>query len=389
MNNKEKTITYFCFYPNGNPNCDEPDNSLPLIFIEYDEDQGEVSSYEDPDEQTIKNILLSNVDEELEGWCHVELDSFKEWVVENRSEVLDEMNKEDEITEEDVSPVALEYVKEMKKNGTWNPEKEKSILKWGAAIKKSTDETLKMQRDLLKKELKDAGDAPPENDNKSYHCGVSISSIPISTSKIEPMQLFGGDDFPIIKDDVNHPTHYKNHPSGVECIDITEHMSFCLGNAVKYIWRCEEKHNDGGEKDLKKAIWYLNRELKRRFNKTEEEKPTELFPEKKHIDDVTVMDAGKVNYVGTEGNEIIFDYEGEVYHVDVSILSSSFQSLSWCCDVMDVWKKKIDPKHEPLGMVDLENQQLVKWAWEERQKKFERERHIDNALKPRDKKGNK
>ena len=64
----------------------------------------------------------------------------------------------------------------------------------------------------------------------------------------------------IIYDNVNHPKHYNNHPSGIECIQITEHMSFCLGNAIKYIWRADLK-NDKIE-DLKKAIWYINREIK-------------------------------------------------------------------------------------------------------------------------------
>jgi hypothetical protein len=66
----------------------------------------------------------------------------------------------------------------------------------------------------------------------------------------------------IIKDVVNHPPHYTAHPSGVECIQITEHMNFCLGNAVKYIWRADLK-NDAIE-DLKKAVWYVNREIERR-----------------------------------------------------------------------------------------------------------------------------
>jgi hypothetical protein len=38
-------------------------------------------------------------------------------------------------------------------------------------------------------------------------------------------------------DDVNKPRHYCGHPSGVECIEVVEHMNFCLGNAMKYIWR--------------------------------------------------------------------------------------------------------------------------------------------------------
>lgn len=63
-------------------------------------------------------------------------------------------------------------------------------------------------------------------------------------------------------DMVEHPQHYNDHPSGVECIEITEHMNFCLGNAMKYIWRADEK-NDPIE-DLKKAIWYIEREIKRR-----------------------------------------------------------------------------------------------------------------------------
>jgi len=44
-----------------------------------------------------------------------------------------------------------------------------------------------------------------------------------------------------MSDLVNHPPHYKSHPSGVECIQITEHMNFNLGNAVKYIWRSDFK----------------------------------------------------------------------------------------------------------------------------------------------------
>jgi hypothetical protein len=63
-------------------------------------------------------------------------------------------------------------------------------------------------------------------------------------------------------DPVNHPKHYTEHPSGVECIQITEHMGFCLGNAVKYIWRADLKAD--AIEDLKKAAWYINREIERR-----------------------------------------------------------------------------------------------------------------------------
>jgi hypothetical protein len=63
------------------------------------------------------------------------------------------------------------------------------------------------------------------------------------------------------KDPVNHPSHYTAHPSGVECITVTEHFNFCLGNAIKYIWHSGEKGNE--LEDLKKARWYLDREIQR------------------------------------------------------------------------------------------------------------------------------
>lgn len=64
-------------------------------------------------------------------------------------------------------------------------------------------------------------------------------------------------------DSVNHPKHYKSHPSGIECISVTEHMNFCLGNAVKYIWRAGLKPTANQTEDLSKAAWYLNREIER------------------------------------------------------------------------------------------------------------------------------
>jgi hypothetical protein len=65
-----------------------------------------------------------------------------------------------------------------------------------------------------------------------------------------------------MSDNVNHPKHYTAHLSGVECIQITEHMNFCLGNAMKYIWRADLKGND--IEDLQKAVFYINREIARR-----------------------------------------------------------------------------------------------------------------------------
>lgn len=59
-------------------------------------------------------------------------------------------------------------------------------------------------------------------------------------------------------DMINHPPHYYDNGSGVECIDVAEQMPFVLGNALKYIWRYENKN---GSEDLSKARWYLNRGL--------------------------------------------------------------------------------------------------------------------------------
>ncbi len=69
-----------------------------------------------------------------------------------------------------------------------------------------------------------------------------------------------------MSDNVNHPRHYTKHPSGIECIQITEHMGFNLGNAMKYIWRADLKGNQ--VEDLEKAVWYINREIQRISNES-------------------------------------------------------------------------------------------------------------------------
>lgn len=66
-------------------------------------------------------------------------------------------------------------------------------------------------------------------------------------------------------DAVNHPKHYTSHPSGVECIQVTEHFGFNLGNVIKYLWRAEDK--GAPLEDLKKARWYLDREIQKREGK--------------------------------------------------------------------------------------------------------------------------
>ena len=73
-------------------------------------------------------------------------------------------------------------------------------------------------------------------------------------------------------DSVNHPSHYTSHPSGIECIEITRHYCFSIGNAIKYLWRAGLKKEMGLEdrekeiEDLRKAIWYINDRIKQLSN---------------------------------------------------------------------------------------------------------------------------
>lgn len=52
-----------------------------------------------------------------------------------------------------------------------------------------------------------------------------------------------------------NPSHYRSHPSGVECIDVIRELPFSAGNAIKYIWRAGQK--DSTLQDLDKALWYV------------------------------------------------------------------------------------------------------------------------------------
>ena len=70
------------------------------------------------------------------------------------------------------------------------------------------------------------------------------------------------------KDMVNHPNHYCQHPSGIECIEIIRHYCFDIGSAIKYLWRAGLKVEEGMTdkakeiEDLKKSIWYINDRIK-------------------------------------------------------------------------------------------------------------------------------
>ena len=68
----------------------------------------------------------------------------------------------------------------------------------------------------------------------------------------------------LMMEKVNHPEYYQSE-DGIECIDAIEAMDcgkgFCIGNALKYIWRAGKKDSECTEEDIEKAIWYLNRYL--------------------------------------------------------------------------------------------------------------------------------
>lgn len=87
----------------------------------------------------------------------------------------------------------------------------------------------------------------------------------IITDKI--VYKYGDDGITKNGDAVNHPKHYQD-PSGIECIDIVRHRNFDIGNAIKYLWRAGLKQDadktpiEKQIEDLRKAIWYIEDEIK-------------------------------------------------------------------------------------------------------------------------------
>ena len=60
---------------------------------------------------------------------------------------------------------------------------------------------------------------------------------------------------------VDHPQHYNEHPAGIECITVIEAFNFNLGSVIKYCWRAGLKPGEDTISDLKKAAWYIQREI--------------------------------------------------------------------------------------------------------------------------------
>lgn len=111
-----------------------------------------------------------------------------------------------------------------------------------------------------------------------------VKSHPVQHAQMQKQKTGESDlELPDCKkyDEINHPEHYMSHPSGVECITITEYMSFNIGNAIKYLWRAglkplnntnTEQHNSINATiiDYRKAIWYIQREIKRIENQNKD-----------------------------------------------------------------------------------------------------------------------
>ena len=100
----------------------------------------------------------------------------------------------------------------------------------------------------------DCEECPFENTRSTCQALTPIQNIAIANAYLNKKNE------PISSDNVNNPSHYNT--GTIEVIEVIEDwkLNFNLGNAIKYIGRCEHKNNK--EEDIKKAIWYLERELK-------------------------------------------------------------------------------------------------------------------------------
>jgi len=98
-----------------------------------------------------------------------------------------------------------------------------------------------------------------------------------------------------MSDNVNHPTHYTAHESGIEVIELSEKMNFCTGNAFKYVARAGKKWDE--TEDLEKALWYLNREKSRNV----------ILPDRPEVFELSIK------YLAAETNDYVFDIIAPIF----------------------------------------------------------------------------
>jgi hypothetical protein len=104
-----------------------------------------------------------------------------------------------------------------------------------------------------------------QNGNEGLHYYITARGGPLSSgSNIADVDVFAQERLKA-ENNATNPKHYRSHPSGIECIQITEHMPFCEGNAIKYIWRAGLK--DDKLQDLEKAAWYIARAIEQEVKK--------------------------------------------------------------------------------------------------------------------------
>jgi hypothetical protein len=113
---------------------------------------------------------------------------------------------------------------------------------------------------------------------------------------------------------VNHPRHYTQHPSGVETIDVIEHLPCNLANAGKYIWRCGLKTSETPLRDLMSARWYVERE--------------KLRVEAYHLDDDDAEEIPKTDIVWRAfAREVIAQDNGPLGSFLIALMARDFAGM--------------------------------------------------------------
>jgi hypothetical protein len=147
---------------------------------------------------------------------------------------------------------------------------------------------------------------------------------------------------------VNHPQHYVGHPSGIECIEVVEHMNFCIGNAIKYLWRADLKGK--AIEDLEKARWYIDREIQRRNKKKPMSDSDNIRKIKSTVYGFVPEDNGSTILVASSEADVTVlkrDFESEWntfnspawYEIEPGLVDVS---EDWVEDLLNDWKQKND-----------------------------------------------
>jgi hypothetical protein len=110
-------------------------------------------------------------------------------------------------------------------------------------------------------------------EGKCKYCGVTMLSGSFKECDACYQNLLDTTDAPAeqkvvgdhieFSEQINQPDYYNWHPSGIACVDISEHFPGNIAQAVQYIYRAGRKPGEPAEKDYSKAVWFLLREIQR------------------------------------------------------------------------------------------------------------------------------